>query len=975
MKPTRIACATALLCMSSVALAQTARDADPSSQRLQKVIITGSSIKRLVDEKSMPVDVITAVDIRQQGFTSVDQIVDNLTANAGSINQVTNNAVFGGDGEKTFGGANFANLRGLGPTGTLVLLNGRRVATHGMSGGSVDLNTIPMDAIDRIEVLRDGASAMYGTDAIGGVINFITKTSYQGVALSGSYFTPEASGGGQTARLSGAFGWGDLARDGFNVMATVTVDNSRILRGTDRPWATGYQPDRFLTPDTSSSIHANIIMATGTALNPGGTGTADDGSVVGTTDPTRYTNLNLLAIQGQCESIQNQIPLAPNIQIWNLFGYTQANSRYRCARDYGRNYMLRAPQESVNGMLKGTFRINDNHQASIELMTSTVKNRGEYSPVQVSTGNTTFTNATTGVITRSNTHLPANSPHYLDMRVLVGATQFNPTLPIAYRVNFLNDLGFRIRENETDNLRVQATLDGTIAGLDYSLGAGYGESKSTATLINGFPNTKKLVDLLASGQYNPFIMAGETQSATVIQAFEDMQMRGKIYDGKTSVKQVDATISGPLMDNFLAGPLEFALGASARQETYEFSGSKNFLCIDNITATTLANNDNATLTYGCPGNSSSPSLSRKIGAVFGELVVRPLKSVEATLQVRHDKYQVVGGTTNPKIGIKYQPIDTLLFRGSASTGFRAPTAQQINQGVVESNLTGQFKDPVLCADAASPIDATQCARLSLPFRAGGNAALKPEKSRQASVGMVFAPTPNLVASVDYWQVTLEDRIRQLSTTEMISNYDVYKDNFVRDPATNVVQYLQAGWVNSAGSKTKGLDFGIKQVFDALAGRFTASLTGTKMISNKEQTRENAPFIEYVGKWNNTTLYVPWRVNASLSYRADPWTVTLSGIYRDGYEDQNRGPTAAGGANYTSNEPYIRTVSAYKTFNLVGSYTGFKGLTITGSVINLADAQPPFTWHNVDSAAGTGWDPRVASPLGRTWGVSFRWAME
>ena len=469
-------------------------------------------------------------------------------------------------------------------------------------------------------------------------------------------------------------------------------------------------------------------------------------------------------------------------------------------------------------------------------------------------------------------------------------------------------------------------------------------------------------------------MPGETQSAAVIQAFEDMQMRGKIYDGKTSVKQADATISGPI-GNFLAGPLEFALGASARQEAYEFSGSTNFLCVDSITATTLQNYNNAALTYGCPGNSSSPSLSRKIGAVFGELVARPLKSLELTLQARYDKYQVIGGTTNPKVGVKFQPLESLLFRASANTGFRAPSSQQIGQGTVVSQLTGQFKDPVLCADAANPTDASQCARLSLPYAAGGNPNLKPEKSRQASVGFVFAPTSNFQAYADYWQVTLEDRIRQLSTTEMISNYDVYKDNFVRDPSTNIVRYLQAGWVNSAGSKTKGVDFGLKQMFNALEGRFTASLTGTKMISNKEQTRENAPFIEYVGKWNNTTLYVPWRVNASLGYRTGPWNVTLSGIYRDSYEDQNRGPTAAGGANYTSNEPYIRTVSAYKTFNLVTSYSGIKGLTVTGSLINLTDAEPPFTWHNVDSAAGAGWDPRVASPLGRTWGVSFRWAIE
>ena len=196
MKLTRIACAATLLCLSGASLAQAAGDAQPG-QKLEKITITGSSIKRLADEKAMPIEVMTATQIRQLGLTSIDQIVDSLAANVGGqTNQVTNNAVFGGDGEKTYGGANFANLRGLGPNGTLVLLNSRRIATHGMSGGAVDLNSIPMDAIERVEVLKDGASAIYGTDAIGGVINFITKTSYQGASLSGSYFHPGGVGGG-----------------------------------------------------------------------------------------------------------------------------------------------------------------------------------------------------------------------------------------------------------------------------------------------------------------------------------------------------------------------------------------------------------------------------------------------------------------------------------------------------------------------------------------------------------------------------------------------------------------------------------------------------------------------------------------------------------------------------------------------------------------------------------------------------------
>jgi iron complex outermembrane receptor protein len=237
------------------------------------------------------------------------------------------------------------------------------------------------------------------------------------------------------------------------------------------------------------------------------------------------------------------------------------------------------------------------------------------------------------------------------------------------------------------------------------------------------------------------------------------------------------------------------------------------------------------------------------------------------------------------------------------------------------------------------------------------------------VGFVFAPAKNVQVFADYWQVELTDRIRALSVSEMISNYDLFSANFVRDPSTRVVQYIQAGFVNAAGSKTKGLDFGANYQFAAFGGRVSTSFTGTKMLSHKEQILATAPLIEYVGKWNNTTIYLPWRLNASVGYRTGPWNVTLSGIYRDSYEDQNRGPTAQGGANYTTTEPFTRRVSSYSTFNLFGTYSGIKGVTINGGVSNLFDKDPPFSWHNVDSAAGAGWDPRVADPRGRTYSLN------
>ncbi|MFN4116226.1 MAG: TonB-dependent receptor plug domain-containing protein, partial [Inhella sp.] len=708
MKLTRIAQALALSGLAGVtgpALAQAPAAEQP--QKLEKVTVTGSSIKRLADQKALPIETFSRSQIEQLGVNTADQLVELLASNvAGANNPVSTNTVFGADQDRLTGGANTANLRGLGATATLVLLNGRRVSTHGMSGGAVDLNAIPMDAIERVETLKDGASAIYGTDAIGGVINFITRTSFEGLTLRGRYSSPEAKGGGQTARVSATAGVGNLASDGYNLMASVTFDDNKILRGRDRAWATGFQPERFLTPDSTSAMHANIIAAAGTALTSAGT-IVGDGS-----DATRYTNLNLLAIQGRCQEIEDQVPMAPNVDIWDRFGYTNANSRYRCTRDYARNFMLAAPREAINGLLKGSFDIGE-HRASVELVASRTTVDGEYAPFQFST------------TSNARTHLQPSSPHFLNMQTLIGAQQFNPTLPIAYRLN-MTDWGFRRNENRSDNLRLQTTLDGQVWGLDYSLGLGYGSAEASTYLKQGYADTNKLINLLESGQYNPFRMPGQQQSDQVKQAIEDMQVRGRIFGGKTNVKQADATVSGSLGE-FLAGSLDFALGMQFRQEAYEFSGTQTYNCVSTFS---VANAALPNSVMGCPGNASSPKLTRDIGAVYGELLIRPLDSLEVTLQVRHDEYQAIGGTTNPKVGVKFQPNEHFLLRASANTGFRAPTPQQVKLGSVELNLTGAFRDPVLCADINNPIDATQCNRAGLPYRQGGNPTLKPEESEQ-----------------------------------------------------------------------------------------------------------------------------------------------------------------------------------------------------------------------------------------------------
>ncbi|MEG1118541.1 MAG: TonB-dependent receptor plug domain-containing protein, partial [Janthinobacterium sp.] len=336
---------------------------------MQRVEVTGSSIKRVAKEGALPVQVITFDQIEKQGITTTEQLVRTLSANGtGADNMTSGNNVFGADADRVSGGASFASLRGLGPSSTLVLLNGRRIATHGASGKSVDLNSIPLGAISRVEILKDGASAIYGTDAIGGVINFILKTNYSGVEASVSTNDTQA-GGGATRRASLLAGTGSLESDRYNIMASLTVDKAQQLNGRDRSFVNGFQPGRGLSPDTTGTPFANQMSGPGTALqipDPKNPGKFIGGyNLPG--DPTVYLQANPLSFQGKCDSIagmsQYQTALWKDVT-------SPLRTKYSCAYDYGADYVLQFPVERVNLLSRGTFQLAPDHRMFVEVLGS-----------------------------------------------------------------------------------------------------------------------------------------------------------------------------------------------------------------------------------------------------------------------------------------------------------------------------------------------------------------------------------------------------------------------------------------------------------------------------------------------------------------------------------------------------------------------------------------------------------------------------
>ncbi|MFN6936151.1 MAG: TonB-dependent receptor plug domain-containing protein, partial [Tsuneonella sp.] len=198
-----------------------------------EILVTGSRIRQDPTRSALPLQIVTPDDLTREGINSPEQLISYLSTNGNGADNLASNTDVTSGAQRGTNGLSAANLRGQGSAATLVLLNGRRVAAHGLTGSAVDVNQIPFAAIERVEVLKDGASAIYGTDAIGGVINFITKTNFKGVSLTG--FTDiTQEGDSPIHRITGTAGFGDIAEQGFNVMGSVSMSWSGILRGTDR---------------------------------------------------------------------------------------------------------------------------------------------------------------------------------------------------------------------------------------------------------------------------------------------------------------------------------------------------------------------------------------------------------------------------------------------------------------------------------------------------------------------------------------------------------------------------------------------------------------------------------------------------------------------------------------------------------------------------------------------------------------------
>lgn len=502
--------ATVVLALSpSFVMAQTAPA--NSSKTLEAVVVTGSYIKRTDSEGPNPVQVISREQLETSGKVTVADVLRSISANTGNATNETSNSGWAS-------GSAGIGLRGLSQKNTLVLLNGRRLANYGFPSGGlsdtfVNLNALPLVAVERIEVLKDGASAVYGSDAVAGVVNIITRKNFEGAEFGGSVGTSD-EGGLDTHRAHFIGGIGDLENDGFNVLFSVEAYRRDRLD----------QDQRKLT---RSGIYSDL---------PGGRW--NGWSAKGARFLVNGVSVPMLDANGNCP--ENTV-LTASAPIDGLAGNT-------CAFNQAPYTTLIPSTERYQAYYNGTFRLRENLEFFSEALYSEIKGVSIFgaSPYFTLEGGRFALNATTGLAEPVSSLLPASSPY----------NPYGVATPIEY--TFFN-LGQSLKTNRSQSYRFLAGFRGNAGRWDWETSAFSAASVEHERVSGGFANRWALYDALADGSYN--LLDPSATPASVIDAINISTLR----PAKSTLNGADFRITGDLFE-WSAGVVGFAAGAEWRQE-------------------------------------------------------------------------------------------------------------------------------------------------------------------------------------------------------------------------------------------------------------------------------------------------------------------------------------------------------------------------------------------------------------------------
>jgi iron complex outermembrane receptor protein len=895
--------------MSSSAMAQQAPAAAPdASPDLQEIVVTGSMIKRVNAETAEAITILKSDDLKAQGIENVEQALNTLTSANPSVNIASAVGTFSG-------GGTYANMRGLGNGRTLVLLDGQRLAPNAFNGLGVDLSGIPFSAIDSLEVLREGASALYGSDAIAGVINFKTKQNFQGGQVQVNFDHPQEAGGG-SGEADFTFGHGDLASDGYNFLITASYTKQEELQATQRGFsAYGFNPAGGVTATNYPGSWPGMVLD-------------NNGNLWQSGYPACEGNPQLTRYYGDC------------------------SYRYSAATD------LLPQSHAISGMAEFTKALPDNNKLQIQYFWTQSQLTGYSGPMfylfQMNPASPYFPKASQLTCDRGPANCGGLAPDLTDP---IDAIWSDPN-------------NNRYSGNVNTAQRVLVTFSGSNGGWDYSADVNYSKNTNDNRNVGGYPNEAVLAPGgVLSTLINPF----GPQSAAGQALINSSYINGVYQVGEYTRWSVDGNISHPLGDAFNSGtPATFAMGASVGGERY--------------TNGTTPYNDLVSAATGL--TDSYVEGTRQVQAAFIELDVPITKALDLDISDRQDRYSDFGTTNNAKVQVRYQPIEMLTFRGTASTGFRAPTLYNLYSppflAASSSGTMGQGNP--FCAPGHYTAEWTQatCQAQGIGLY-GGNKNLTPETSQNFDFGVVIEPIQDMGVTLDYFRVLVKNAIGTVPSNAIYGNPTNFASYITTATSGQFAGTLPptiaeasacqpytaptCGYINLQNSNTgrvttDGFDLSVQYLQHTSIGTFREDLEGTAVTQFLEQQYNGGPELNMVGNLQIQGLNPAfrWQHNVRVDWTSPGkmWGGGLSDRFYTGYVDE-----------FPDGNGNLRHVGSY---SLVDGYVSVKPidpLTVLFGIKNILNTSPPFTNASQNNFA-SGYNALIADPLLRNFYINLKY---
>ena len=979
-----------------------AQDSDDSE--VEEVVVVGSQIKGAKITGALPVTVITAEDIESLGVESGEELFADLAEN-GSNN--FNQTDFSGGYNASRGDVGSLDLRNIGTGNTLTLLNGRRLvqspgyATEFVGGSfvpvsSVNSNLIPVYGSERIEILRDGASSIYGADAVAGVINTVLKNDFDGMTVrvrNNWYDSFEAKDNKVSVQ------WGKTFNDGTNVSVYFDRYKRDRIRGIEDPkWADG-DMRRLLDSPTSGTAEGEFNDATWRNASASSvwaqfyTGSGGNvHSMYRPDDPYCLSNssTNLYSIPG----------------ITNMCVYDQSSIRDENRTSYGQTYDKRGPLVRNNLVIFVNTELANGIEAYSEIsfyqsqsektlyggthlgLGSAARGGGNTQPLLIPSTNYWLNQLQRGPIGSSGGDL------FVDKEAdYLWARYFRFSTPRAW-------------DSTRETWRIVQGFRGNFGDWDWD--SALVMSKATSVMLNsGRANMTLLDEALARSTpdaYNPFC-AG-------VNCNEEEFMTTIFRNNETDLQMVDFKMSNPSVYSLPAGDIAMLVGAEVRKESMVDQRDPNIDGTIRYTTPALASNQ-ATFPYISNISNSSPSPNtsgdRTVASIFAELQIPLAENVESQLAVRAENADDYGSNAVGKFAVGYTPTSWVKVRGSASTSFRAPNLITVNEGMVVRN--NALTDPLYTKALDDSRDLFSIQRV-----AKGNENLEAEEATNTSIGVVFTPGDNWIITVDKWQIATENTVglfgeqnHMLLDTlirakggpdECTGNPLVIRAAFNEDNDPDSVTYngdwdaslCRAGQVlrvedvytNLDDRTLEGTDYAIEYSVDTKIGSFSAKFMSVQFDKFEQEAAgpsaeliaATAPggilegstppsgFGELLGTYNSRAYYEQ-KDSMRLSWKFGQWDAFLSGTKIGSFEeiavtDNAKSVDLSGSANdvyacsgtnkYTPGEGTCGdywTVDSMMTLNLTVGYKFKNGLRLRGTVRNLQDTRAPladeFTW--------------------------------